>query len=94
MEQQLVDVWREVLGLQTIGVRDDFFELGGDSMHCIQIVSAALDRGILFAPRDLFANPTVEALAGIASTDQVVAPPPTATASAAELMELDLEFGL
>lgn len=93
LEEQLTGVWREVLGLDTIGVRDDFFELGGDSMHCIQIVSSALERGIAFAPRDLFAHPTVEALARVATTEPAQTAPATASASAAELLELDREFG-
>ena len=92
VEEQLADIWSGVLGLQTVGVQDDFFELGGDSMHCIQIVSAALDRGLAFTPRDLFAHPTVAALAEIASTGgpQTLAP---ATVSADELAKIKNEFG-
>ncbi len=93
VEEVLADVWSDVLGLRTIGTRDDFFELGGDSMQCIQIVGAAGDRGLLFAPRDLFANPTVAELARVVQVGAERAAPAAATASASELSELELELG-
>ena len=93
VEEQLADIWSDVLGLQTVGVHDDFFELGGDSIHCIQIVSAALDKELAFAPRDLFAHPTVAALAEVASTGGARHLQAPATVSAAELAELEGEFG-
>ena len=92
-EQALVAIWSEVLGLQEIGVDDDFFELGGDSMHCIQIVTAARDRGLSFGARDLFAHPTVAGLAVVAAGNEPRRAPRSAVASASELAELDEEFG-
>ncbi|NNK62326.1 MAG: amino acid adenylation domain-containing protein [Gemmatimonadetes bacterium] len=92
-EQMLTDIWREVLGLQEIGVEDDFFELGGDSMHCIQIVAVARERGIVLTPRDLFAHPTVAALAEVARVEDSQPALQAATASASELAELAEEFG-
>ena len=87
-------MWREVLGLDAVGVEDNFFELGGDSMHSIQIVAAARDRGLTFTPRDLFAHPTVAALATLAGleagTSPAVAP---ASVDADELAALREEFG-
>ena len=93
VEEQLAEIWGDVLGLHAIGIEDNFFELGGDSMHCIQIVSAALDSGLAFGPRDLFAHPTVAALAEVTSMDGDRAGPAPATVSAAELAELEEEFG-
>ena len=92
VEESLAGIWRDVLGLQRIGVHDDFFELGGDSMHCIQIVSAARSQGLSFAPRDLFAHPTVAKLAGVAGA-AVAAIPVASTVSAAEIAELEGEIG-
>ena len=40
-ETQLVKIWEEVLGFRPIGVRDNFFEIGGDSILSIQIVAKA-----------------------------------------------------
>ncbi len=93
VEARLVEIWCEVLGLNEIGVEDDFFELGGDSMHSIQIVSLARDRDLAFEPRDLFAHPTVAALARVTDLSSTVVEPEAASVSAAELAELDAEFG-
>ncbi|WP_197055448.1 non-ribosomal peptide synthetase [Gillisia sp. Hel_I_29] len=38
-EKQLVVIWEDILGKENIGVKDDFFELGGNSLKIIQIVS-------------------------------------------------------
>jgi acyl carrier protein len=37
-EQQLVDIWKEELQLDEVGVDDDFFELDGDSLGCMQVL--------------------------------------------------------
>ncbi|MCR3750886.1 non-ribosomal peptide synthase domain TIGR01720/amino acid adenylation domain-containing protein [Lentzea californiensis] len=62
-ERVLADIWAQVLGLDRVGVEDDFFELGGDSIISIQVVSRARQAGYGLAPRDLFTHPTVAALA-------------------------------
>ncbi|WP_034893918.1 non-ribosomal peptide synthetase [Gillisia sp. Hel_I_29] len=43
-EQQLVSIWEEVLGREDIGVKDDFFELGGQSLKVIKLVSLIKDK--------------------------------------------------
>jgi aryl carrier-like protein len=92
MEVLLAELWSDVLDVQSVGVYDDFFEMGGDSMQCIQIVSAARARGVAFEPRDLFMHPTIAALAAVVTP---VAPTGTraARASEAEIAELLTEFG-
>lgn len=92
VEETFVSIWREVLGLEVIGVDDDFFELGGDSMHSIQIVAAARERGLTISPRALFAHPTVAGLASV-SSDEALGPVPTASVSDDELASLEAEFG-
>jgi aryl carrier-like protein len=92
-EALLVEAWVEVLGVHPIGVEDDFFELGGDSMQCIQIVSAARTRGLAFAPRDLFANPTIAALSRVVRHEATADSPAAASATAQELSELIADFG-
>ncbi|HKH43214.1 MAG TPA: amino acid adenylation domain-containing protein, partial [Thermoanaerobaculia bacterium] len=67
-EALLARVWAEVLGLERVGVHDNFFELGGDSILSIQVVSRARQAGLWLAPRDLFQNQTVAALAAVART--------------------------
>ncbi|WP_420707938.1 phosphopantetheine-binding protein [Streptomyces sp. NRRL F-525] len=52
-----------MLGLERVGVRDDFFEIGGDSMHAVRIVGLAREAGHEIPLQRLFAARTVEALA-------------------------------
>jgi len=62
VEEKLARVWQEVLRLERVGVKDDFFALGGDSFKAIRVVSK-FGRGFLVP--DLFNNPTIERLAEI-----------------------------
>ncbi|HSF38965.1 MAG TPA: non-ribosomal peptide synthase/polyketide synthase [Thermoanaerobaculia bacterium] len=66
-EQTLADIWAQVLGVERVGVHDDFFELGGDSILSIQIVARANQAGLRVTPRQLLEHPTVAALAAVAS---------------------------
>ncbi|MEU3564496.1 amino acid adenylation domain-containing protein [Kitasatospora sp. NPDC006786] len=66
LEHILVRLFGEVLGLPRVGVTDSFFELGGDSIVAIQLVSRARHAGLQLTPREVFLAPTVEALARIA----------------------------
>ncbi|WP_084701211.1 non-ribosomal peptide synthetase [Streptacidiphilus anmyonensis] len=62
-ELALVEVWREVLGVEGIGVHDDFFELGGSSLSTVRVAAKALARGVAVTVRDLVEAPTVAQLA-------------------------------
>ena len=66
-ERQLAAIWQEVLGIEQVGRQDNFFELGGDSIISIQVVSRARRAGLRLQPRDVFQQPTLQALAGVAS---------------------------
>ncbi|MBF0426792.1 MAG: amino acid adenylation domain-containing protein, partial [Magnetococcales bacterium] len=61
LEARLIAVWQKVLGRSTIGILDDFFALGGESVKAIQVVAALSDLGV--ETKDLFLYPTVAALA-------------------------------
>ena len=50
----LSEIWEKVLRISPIGIEDDFFELGGDSLLAMQIVAKARAVGIYFKPKDLF----------------------------------------
>ena len=62
-EQCLADVWREVLGRPKLGIRDNYFESGGDSITAIQVVSRLRRLGWRMRVADLFRHPTIAELA-------------------------------
>ncbi|GAA1894349.1 hypothetical protein GCM10009837_15400 [Streptomyces durmitorensis] len=62
-EERIAEVWRDVLGVERVGVQDSFFDLGGDSIRAVSLVGALRAQGIDVAVRDVFAQRTVEALA-------------------------------
>jgi non-ribosomal peptide synthase protein (TIGR01720 family) len=61
-EEILCGLFSEVLGVAEVGIEDSFFELGGDSMSSIQLVSRARSVGLNFTPRDVFRHQTVSTL--------------------------------
>ncbi|MEU1805438.1 non-ribosomal peptide synthase/polyketide synthase [Streptomyces sp. NPDC019937] len=65
-EKALAGIWAEVLGVERVGVDDNYFTLGGDSILSIQIVSSARRAGIELTPRHLFVHQTVADLAAAA----------------------------
>jgi non-ribosomal peptide synthase protein (TIGR01720 family) len=67
-ETALVDIWADVLGRDRVGVRDNFFDLGGDSILSIQMVSRARQAGLRVSTKDLFRHQTIEELAPVVST--------------------------
>ncbi|MGX9378451.1 non-ribosomal peptide synthase/polyketide synthase [Pseudomonas sp. JQ36] len=76
-EQMLVEIWKEVLGLEQISTHDSFFALGGDSIISIQVVSRARQQGLELSPKDLFQQPTIQQLAlCVQAAEGRVAPEP------------------
>ncbi|MFE9577560.1 non-ribosomal peptide synthase/polyketide synthase [Nocardia sp. NPDC006044] len=73
-EGVLVSVFAEVLGLDRVGVDDSFFELGGDSIRSIQVVSRARELGVEVTPREVFEHQTAGALAAIATGREATGP--------------------
>jgi amino acid adenylation domain-containing protein len=74
-ETRLAAIWQDLLGITPVGVYDDFFELGGDSVLGLRIVARAREHGVVLTPGQLFQSPTIAALAEIAaSTAEAVKP--------------------
>ena len=73
VEEELSRIWASVLRLEKIGVHDNFFEIGGDSILSIQIVSRAQQAAIRVTPRQIFEHPTIAELAAVAGTKQLIA---------------------
>lgn len=84
VEAALAAVFSAALNVQQVGVHDDFFELGGDSILSIQVVSGAQRAGLRITSKDVFRHRTVAQLARIAQvvsaedadTQPVVGPVP------------------
>lgn len=60
----LAQIWGELLGLGKVGSHDNFFDLGGDSILSIQLVSRVRAAGRELTSKDVFLHQTVEAMAG------------------------------
>ena len=68
-EHVIAGIWREVLGVHRVGMLDDFFELGGDSVLGIRVISRIRTRlGVALSPRLLFDAPAAGAFAAAVST--------------------------
>lgn len=69
IEEALVKVWVEVLGVDKIGINDNFYELGGDSIKAIQISSKLKNLGLEIRVKDIL---TFESIDKIATTAQIM----------------------
>jgi amino acid adenylation domain-containing protein/FkbM family methyltransferase len=96
-ERVLLDIWRRTLKRPGIGIDDNFFQAGGDSIRSIQMQAQARDAGLSFTLRDLFRFQTVRELAAAisvpAAPDPQAAPvpagrPPFALVDAADRQRL------
>ncbi|WP_312847898.1 phosphopantetheine-binding protein, partial [Streptomyces sp. WAC06614] len=67
-EELLCGIYAELLGVASVSVEDSFFELGGDSIVSIQLVSRARRAGLVFTAREVFEHRTPEALAAVATS--------------------------
>ncbi|MEU0992270.1 amino acid adenylation domain-containing protein, partial [Streptomyces sp. NPDC005953] len=76
VETTLAQVYAEVLGVDRVGIDDDYFLIGGDSIRSIQVVSRARAQGVEITPRQIFERRTVAELAdavNAAATTDVLA---------------------
>jgi len=87
VEQVLADIWAKVLRVEKVGVHDDFFELGGESLLATQVIFRAREVLQTDLPlQALFENPTIAELA-TAIAQQAA---PSETPLAEEFSELEL----
>jgi amino acid adenylation domain-containing protein len=71
----LAQAWAEVLRIERVGIHDNFFDLGGDSILAIQVAIHAHKAGLSLNPRQIFQHQTVDELAAaVACAPQPLAP--------------------
>ena len=66
MEKKLVAIWQDVLNFDPIGIHDNFFEIGGDSILSIQVIAKARASGMELSPNEFFEYQTIAELADFA----------------------------
>jgi len=65
LERQLVEIWRDILSVGQLGIRDSFFDFGGHSLLAVRLFARLEDElGVVLPLAALFEAPTVEGLAG------------------------------
>jgi acyl-CoA synthetase (AMP-forming)/AMP-acid ligase II/acyl carrier protein len=72
LEETLVSIWSAVLGLAQVGVTENLFQLGGNSLTAMQIAARVADSlGIELPPRMFFDYPTIAGLAAVIDEQRV-----------------------
>ena len=73
IQEKLTEIWQQVLGIEKIGINNNFFEIGGDSIKAIQVSARLQKYGLKMEIKDLFLNPTVKQLSQyVKKTDRVI----------------------
>ena len=61
-EEVLAAIWSHVLGVENVGIDDNFFDLGGDSIRSVRVVAMAKERGLRLTVQQLFRSQTIAAV--------------------------------
>ncbi|MBD2603288.1 amino acid adenylation domain-containing protein [Scytonema hofmannii FACHB-248] len=83
-EKVICHVWEKVLGLDSIGIEDNFFDLGGDSILALKVVTEMRRQGWLLTPKEIFQEQTVQRLGAVAK--MMYAPEIAATTAIGEVL--------
>lgn len=68
IEEALIEIWQKVFGIDKIGIKDNFFDLGGHSLLSIQIIDQVNRAGLWLTPSQFIQNPTIQQLAQVITT--------------------------
>jgi len=96
-EATIADIWQGLLGIQQIGVQDNFFDLGGHSLIAIQVMSRLREAFRVDVPlRSIFETPTIAQLASVVAQQRIehqeVAPTRIVPRQAASIDEILLNL--
>jgi amino acid adenylation domain-containing protein len=73
LEESIAQIWREILGIPTVGITDNFFDLGGQSIMSVRLMSEVRNRtGIELPLTALFQNATIEHLAELVRGNKIL----------------------
>ena len=72
VEERLAEIWATVLGLERVGVHDNYFEIGGDSIQSIRVIARAGKVGIRLTAPQFFEHQTVAELASAAEVGSAI----------------------
>jgi LDH2 family malate/lactate/ureidoglycolate dehydrogenase len=67
VEDVIAGIWKSLLQVERIGLNDNFFDLGGNSIIAIEMIARAREAGVLLVPRQLWENQTIAELARVAA---------------------------
>ncbi|RUS95011.1 pyoverdine synthetase D [Dulcicalothrix desertica PCC 7102] len=70
-QEHLCTIWSEVLTIEQVGIDDNFFEIGGDSILAMQVVGQAQNQKIQISIKDIYENPTIRQLAALEQVSDV-----------------------
>ncbi|AVZ74465.1 non-ribosomal peptide synthetase [Streptomyces lunaelactis] len=89
-EQVLAEVWSRVLGVERVGIDDNYFALGGDSIRSIRLLALAREAGLEIGFNDLMTRQTVRGLAVLAKTADATGDPAGAAGAGAGYVPFSL----
>jgi non-ribosomal peptide synthetase component F len=73
VEQRVAEIWERVLGIEAIGMNDNFFDLGGHSLSASRVITRVVQTFQLeLSIKDLFASPNVAAMAKVIAKSQMM----------------------
>ena len=74
-ERKLVSIWQEILGVDKVGITDNFFSLGGHSLKVVQVINRTnKELGKSFSYKEFFSNPTIETICKALQINNLVIP--------------------
>ena len=92
IEKTLIETWTALLPADTVGIYDNFFDLGGDSILAMQIVSRASQLGLTLSPKSLFQYQTIAELAAIVQQEDSITAAQTMVAGEVPLAPIQRWF--
>lgn len=92
VEQQLCQIWQKLLKLKKVGVTENFFAIGGDSILAIQAVTQAAKQGLVLTTRQIFECQTIEKLAPLVNATMQIEAPQEAIVGEQVFIPIQREF--